>query len=56
MITGASRGLGRSIALAFGEAGANLALVGRDKKQLLEVVEEAYRLGAEARGFRSGRL
>ena len=51
VITGASRGLGCSIALALGEAGANLALVGRDEKQLLEVVEEAYRLGAEAEAF-----
>ena len=51
MITGASRGLGRSIALALGEAGVNLALVGRDEKRLQEVAEKAHQLGAEAETF-----
>ncbi len=51
VITGASRGLGRSIALALGEAGANLSLVSRDEKRLLEVAEEARQLGVEAEAF-----
>jgi len=51
VITGASRGLGRSIALALGKTGASLALVSRDEKRLLEVTEEAHRLGAEAEAF-----
>jgi NAD(P)-dependent dehydrogenase (short-subunit alcohol dehydrogenase family) len=51
VITGASRGLGRSIALALGEAGANLSLVSRDEKRLLEVAEEARQLSAEAEAF-----
>lgn len=49
--SGASRGLGRSIALALGKAGANLSLVSRDEKRLLEVTEEARQLGAEAEAF-----
>jgi NAD(P)-dependent dehydrogenase (short-subunit alcohol dehydrogenase family) len=36
LVTGASRGLGRAIALALGSAGARLALVGRDKDKLDE--------------------
>jgi NAD(P)-dependent dehydrogenase (short-subunit alcohol dehydrogenase family) len=51
VITGASRGLGRSIALALGEAGVNLALVGRDEKRLQEVAEKVHQLGAEAETF-----
>jgi NAD(P)-dependent dehydrogenase (short-subunit alcohol dehydrogenase family) len=41
LITGASRGLGRAIALALGSAGAKLALVGRDKAKLEETAAEA---------------
>lgn len=36
LITGASRGLGRAMALALAEAGAGLALVGRDAAKLEE--------------------
>ena len=36
VITGASRGLGREMALALGDAGAKLALVGRDQAKLDE--------------------
>jgi NAD(P)-dependent dehydrogenase (short-subunit alcohol dehydrogenase family) len=36
VITGASRGLGRAVALALAEEGASLALVGRDQSQLEE--------------------
>jgi NAD(P)-dependent dehydrogenase (short-subunit alcohol dehydrogenase family) len=48
LITGASRGLGKSMALALGAAGARLALVGRDVASLDRVAEEARRGGAEA--------
>jgi len=34
LITGASRGLGKAMALALGEAGAGIALVGRDRQAL----------------------
>ena len=48
LITGASRGLGRAMALALGEAGAKLALVSRDKAKLDETAAEAAKLGAES--------
>jgi NAD(P)-dependent dehydrogenase (short-subunit alcohol dehydrogenase family) len=48
LITGASRGLGKAMALALAEAGAKLALVSRDEKLLDEVAEAARTLGAEA--------
>jgi NAD(P)-dependent dehydrogenase (short-subunit alcohol dehydrogenase family) len=51
LITGASRGLGRAIALALGGAGAKLALVGRDKDKLNETAQQAAQSGAEAAVF-----
>jgi NAD(P)-dependent dehydrogenase (short-subunit alcohol dehydrogenase family) len=40
LITGASRGLGRAMALALGADGATVALVARDRAKLLSVREE----------------
>jgi NAD(P)-dependent dehydrogenase (short-subunit alcohol dehydrogenase family) len=51
LITGASRGLGRAIALALGDAGAKLALVGRDEDKLNETAQQAAQSGAEAAVF-----
>ncbi len=51
LITGASRGLGRSIALALGEAGASLALVSRDEESLREVSKEARARGTTSETF-----
>ena len=34
LVTGASRGIGEAIALALGDAGANVALVARDREGL----------------------
>jgi NAD(P)-dependent dehydrogenase (short-subunit alcohol dehydrogenase family) len=48
VITGASRGLGKAIALELGAEGAALALVGRDRERLEVTAEEAAKLGAEA--------
>jgi NAD(P)-dependent dehydrogenase (short-subunit alcohol dehydrogenase family) len=48
LITGASRGLGRAIAVALGDAGAKLALVGRDKDKLSQTAQQAAQSGAEA--------
>jgi NAD(P)-dependent dehydrogenase (short-subunit alcohol dehydrogenase family) len=53
LITGASRGLGKAMALALGGAGARLALVSRDATQLAAVAKEARQLGAEAEVFRA---
>jgi NAD(P)-dependent dehydrogenase (short-subunit alcohol dehydrogenase family) len=44
-LTGASRGIGRAIALAFAAEGAGIALVGRDERALAAVAREV-----EARG------
>ncbi len=48
VVTGASRGIGRQIALALGGAGAQLALVGRDKAKLAESLELVRKTGAQA--------
>jgi NAD(P)-dependent dehydrogenase (short-subunit alcohol dehydrogenase family) len=52
LITGASKGLGKAMALALGEAGARLALASRDMAQLEETARAARELGAEAECFR----
>ncbi|WP_181347642.1 SDR family oxidoreductase [Thalassobacillus sp. CUG 92003] len=46
MITGASKGLGKALALGFAEQGANLAICARGKDRLLEVKDQAEQLGA----------
>src|SRR5580693_5024235 len=51
LITGASRGLGKAMALELGAAGAALALVGRDHLKLDETATEVMARGAEAAVF-----
>ena len=51
LITGASKGLGKSIALALAGAGARLALASRNKEQLQAVAGEVRKLGAETEMF-----
>jgi NAD(P)-dependent dehydrogenase (short-subunit alcohol dehydrogenase family) len=51
VITGASRGLGRAMAIELGAAGAKLALVGRDRAKLDETAAEAAKPGTEAAVF-----
>jgi NAD(P)-dependent dehydrogenase (short-subunit alcohol dehydrogenase family) len=53
VITGASRGLGKAMALALAPAGVKLALVARDVERLTAVAEEARKLGAEAEVFQA---
>lgn len=50
IITGASRGIGRAISRAFGEAGADLVVSSRNKRppELEEVAEEVRSLGRKA--------
>jgi NAD(P)-dependent dehydrogenase (short-subunit alcohol dehydrogenase family) len=47
MITGASKGLGRALTLAFAKEGAKLAICSRTQVTLQNVKEEAEKLGAE---------
>jgi NAD(P)-dependent dehydrogenase (short-subunit alcohol dehydrogenase family) len=47
LITGASKGLGRALTLAFAKEGARLAICSRTSNELLKVKEEAEALGTE---------
>ena len=53
LITGASRGLGKAMALALGGAGAKLALAARDKDALNAAADLARKGGVEAEIFRT---
>lgn len=48
LVTGASRGIGRAIALAYAQAGADVALIARNVELLEEVAEEIRALGRKA--------
>ena len=52
-ITGGSRGLGREMALAIADAGADVALTGRDLASLERTAEDIRRLGRQAWTFQS---
>lgn len=47
LITGATKGIGRSIALAYAAEGANLAITGRNEDELASLADEAKNLGVE---------
>lgn len=47
LITGASRGLGKHMALAFARAGAKLVIAARSQKEIQEVSEEIKKTGQE---------
>lgn len=51
VITGASKGIGRGLALALAQAGAKLALIARDGEKLAEVVGEVEAAGGTARAY-----
>lgn len=48
LITGASRGIGRAIALSFAQSGADVALVARDGQKLENLAKEIRELGRTA--------
>ena len=49
LVTGATRGIGRAVALAYAREGAHLILVGRTAGALEEVDDEIRALGAAPR-------
>src|SRR5205085_634874 len=53
LITGASKGLGKAMALALAESGARLALVSRNLEQLNETAAAVRKRGAEAGVFQA---
>jgi NAD(P)-dependent dehydrogenase (short-subunit alcohol dehydrogenase family) len=48
VVTGGGRGIGRAIALAFGEAGASVVVAARNVNLLEEVVKEIKAMGGDA--------
>ncbi len=48
LITGASRGIGRAVALHFAKQGSDLHLLGRDEAALAAIAEEAAAAGGKA--------
>ena len=53
VVTGASRGIGRAIALAFAEAGADVALAARSEDDLATLAKEIDSLGRRALAVRT---
>ncbi len=53
LITGASKGLGKAMAVALGAAGARIALVSRNLEQLNEVGRAVKEAGGDARVFQA---
>ncbi len=51
LVTGGSRGIGRSIALALAAEGCNVAITARGRERLEQTVREIEAAGAEAAGF-----
>jgi 3-oxoacyl-[acyl-carrier protein] reductase len=48
LVTGASKGIGKAIALAFGREGAHVVVTARNTAALAALVEQAQELGVEA--------
>jgi len=51
VVTGAGRGIGRAITLAFAQAGASVACVSRTEKNSKETAEQAAALGIKAKAY-----
>src|SRR5215212_8435890 len=51
LITGASKGLGKAMAVALSDAGASIALVSRDKQKLDDVAAQIVSTGGRAEVF-----
>ena len=51
IVTGASQGLGRAVAVALGTAGARVACVARNAEKLKETVDAILEGGGQAEAF-----
>ena len=51
LVTGASRGIGKSIALTLGKSGAKVACIARNEEKLKETVNEILAAGGAAEAF-----
>ena len=51
IVTGASRGIGKAIAVALGKAGARVACIARNEEKLKETVDEIVVAGGAAEAF-----
>ena len=52
IITGATRGIGRAIALRFAQEGCDIAFCGRSRNEnMIAVEEELNSLGVKAKGY-----
>lgn len=51
LVTGASRGIGKGIAVGLARAGAHLALVARSESTLIEAQQEIQEIGVQAEAF-----
>ena len=51
LVTGAGKGLGRACAIALAEAGANLIIISRTKKDLIEVSKKIKKLRSKCKFY-----
>ena len=51
LVTGAGKGLGRACAIALAEAGANLVIISRTKKDLDEVSRKIRKLSIKCKSY-----
>ena len=53
IVTGASKGIGKAIAIGMAKEGAKIAAIGRDPKRIEEVIDEINKSGRESMGIRA---
>ena len=51
LVSGAGKGIGKACAIALAEAGANLIIISRTKKDLLEVEKIAKKLRVKCKSY-----